>query len=400
METLTGTHRASATFEGDSINLPISFGNKDAAAFHRFKAFSSAIVKDAEVAEALKESLAQALEQGQSLEEWKKSAGAVFDKLGVSRLNAWQAEFIYRNETAMAHGAGEWASLQKMKSSFPYWRYSTRKDHRVRPSHRVLEGKIFAADDKQFYPPIGWLCRCVAIPISRRQAEKLGITKPDTVTPEMQAELINAEFIGDKIKLFEDWLNEKMATLDPARQEMVRQAVSDIQLGISEIRNVYSLSGNYTELAADEATDTFIAKHKQADKHDLKPNINAAERLYENGWSVVINEHIYAYRQHNPEFTIIDDLGRKWMSDLKTPHSANGIKTAFRAARKQNLTHVVIDITFDDTLDAIAGGIDVAFQKYGAISRVIILQGRTAVEISREDYGRGKTLEVLTEGLK
>ncbi|NTV01478.1 MAG: minor capsid protein [Chlorobiaceae bacterium] len=401
MAALTGTRRTSATFEGD-INLPISFGNRDAAAFHRFKAFSSAIVKDAEVADALKESLAQALERGESLAEWQRNAADIFDKLGVSRLNSWQAEFIYRNETAMAHGAGEWASLQSSKSRWPYWRYSTRKDHRVRPSHRILEGKIFAAEDKEFYPPIGWLCRCVAIPISRREAEKLSINKPDTVTPEMRAELKNAEFIGDKIKLFEDWLNEKMATLDPDRKALIKSAVADIQLGISEIRTAYSSSTSYTEIAYDDVTGAFIATHKKADKVDLKPNLDAAQRLYENGWSVVINEHFTVENTKNPEYTIIDAQGRKWVSDLKTPETtiSKGIKNAVERAIEQDLSHVVIDVGPDAPLEKVAEGIARSYGRYPAMQRIIILCGRQAVEISRSDYAKGKTLEILQDGLK
>ena len=274
------------------------------------------------------------------------------------------------------------------------------KDHRVRPTHRLLEGKIFASDNKQFFPPIGWLCRCVAIPISRRQAGDLGITKPDTVTPEMQAELKNAEFVGEKVGLFEDWLNEKMTTLDLPRQEMIKAAVADIQLDISESRAAYIASGKFTEVANNKETGAFIFRHLNADKVDLKANLKAAEQLYEIGWSVVINKHSSEYKKKNPEFTIIDAQGRRWLSDLKTPQSVNGIKTALKAARNQNLTHVVIDITFDDTLDAIANGIDAAFQKYELINRVIILQGRNAVEISREQFAKGKVLEVLTERLK
>lgn len=386
----------------DTLNLPISFGNKDAAAFHSFKAFTSAIVKESEVANVLKESLGHALDQGQSLAEWKKNINPIFDKLGVSRLSAWQAEFIYRNESALAYGAGKWAALQKVKSSFPYWRYSTMKDHRVRPSHRILEGKIFAADDIQYFPPIGWLCRCVAIPISRREAEKLGIIKPDTVTADMQAELKNAEFIGDKLKLFEDWLNEKMKTLDPVRQEMIKSAAADIQLSISEIRTAYSSSTSYTELAYNDATKAFIAMHNKADKVDLTPNLDAAQRLYENGWSVVINEHRTAENVKNPEYTIIDALGRRWVSDLKTPETtiSKGIKNAVERAIEQNLSHVVIDVGPDALLEKVAEGIARSNGRYQAMYRIIILRGRNAVEISRGDYAKGKVLEILTEGLK
>jgi SPP1 gp7 family putative phage head morphogenesis protein len=399
MSALTG---APATFEDTTFKLPISFGNKDAAAFHRFKAISTAVIKESEVADAIKQSLSQALETGQSLDNWKKSIGNTLDKLGFTRLTPWQAEFIYRNESSLAYGAGKWASLQKVKISFPYWRYSTMKDHRVRPSHRILEGKVFASDDKQYFPPIGWLCRCVAVPISRREAEKLGITKPDTVTPEMRAELKSAEFIGDKIKLFEDWLNEKMQTLDATRKDLIKAAVADIQLGISEIRTAYANSSGYAELAYDSTTDAFIAKHTNADKVDLKSNLDAANRLYENGWSVVINEHISIENTKNPEYTIIDAQGRRWMSDLKTPETniSKGIKNAVERGIEQGLSHVVIDVRPDAPLDKIAEGICRSYGRYPAMQRIIILMGRKAVEISRDDYAMGKGLTELQRGLK
>jgi hypothetical protein len=98
-----------------------------------------------------------------------------------------------------------------------------------------------------------------------------------------------------------------------------RDAAADIQLSISEIRTAYYSSTSYTELAYNDATDPFIAMHKKADKVDLTPNIDAAQRLYENGWSVVINEQLTVENTKNPEYTIIDALGRRWISDLKTP---------------------------------------------------------------------------------
>lgn len=158
----------------------------------------------------------------------------MFDKLGYTRLNNWQAEFIYRNETSMAYGAGQWAKLQDVSTRFPYWQYSTVKDHRVRLEHRVLEGKIFLASDKEFYPPIGWNCRCTAIPLSARQAEKLGIKGPDTVTQEMRANLSDAEFIGDKVKNFEDWLNLKLSTIS---QQAVQLIVNELNAIVSTIKD-------------------------------------------------------------------------------------------------------------------------------------------------------------------
>jgi SPP1 gp7 family putative phage head morphogenesis protein len=218
------------TFEGDSadITLPLSFGNKDAAAFHRFKAFSSAVIKDSELSDAVKESLSKALEQGSSLEEWKKGVTKIFDDLGYTRLNNYQARFIWRNETAQAFGAGQFAKLQDVSSRYPYWEYSTAHDDRVRPAHRALDGKIFSVSDKQYYPPIGWNCRCTAIPVSLRQAEKRGIIKPDTVSPEMVSQLGDAEFIGNKVLNFEDWVNERTRQMSTQSVQLIINMLSEI----------------------------------------------------------------------------------------------------------------------------------------------------------------------------
>lgn len=208
--------------------LNLRFGNKDASAFHRFKAFCSAIIKDSDIAEAIKESLSQALASGKSLRDWRKDADTVFDAQGVTRLNSWQAERIYRNETSMAYGAGQFAKLQEVSDRYPYWQYATAQDEKVRESHAELHGKIFQSDNSEFYPPIGYNCRCTAIPISRLQAKKRGITSPDTITPEMRANLQNTEFTGDKIGNFRDWLDKKRGTLSQKANKLIIEKLDEI----------------------------------------------------------------------------------------------------------------------------------------------------------------------------
>lgn len=223
------------------LDLQLKWGNQDAAAFHRFKGFSSAIIKDAELSDAIKESLSGALAEGKSLRDWKKSANEIFDKAGLTRLNKWQAETIYRTETTMAYGAGQYAKLQDVKNRFPYWQYVTAGDERVRDSHKALDGKIFKTADAQYYPPVGFNCRCKARPISKSQAAKRGITGPDTVTPQMRANLQNAEFIGDKVGNFRDWLQKKMSDLPQASQQLIIDQLDDLTGQAPEqIRNMPS----------------------------------------------------------------------------------------------------------------------------------------------------------------
>jgi len=217
------------------LKIPTSWGNADAAKFHKFKGFVSALVTDQELTDELSKSLEDALAQGIGFQKWEKTIGKTFDRLGYTRLSNFSAETIFRTETSMAYGAGSYAKQVEMADAFPYWEYSTAGDERVRDDHRALgkppgggHGKIFAATDRTFYPPLGFRCRCRAIPVSKRRAKKWGITKPDTITPEMRANLGNAEFVGDKIKSFEDYLAEKMKTLSAARAALITEKLAEM----------------------------------------------------------------------------------------------------------------------------------------------------------------------------
>lgn len=371
------------------------------------KAFASAIIKDAGLSEAIKESLSQTLAEGKSLRDWRKGANKIFDKKGLTRLNPWQAETIYRTETTMAFGAGQYAKLQEVKNRFPYWQYVTAGDERVRDSHKALDGKIFKTEDAQYYPPVGFNCRCKARPISKRQAAKRGITGPDTVTPEMRGNLQNAEFIGDKVANFAAWLQKRYDTLPQAHQALIADRVQTILTQSRNTQqNLYADDPDYLLVQRDKESGTATYRHKKADKHDLAANVDAARRLNENGYSVIIREHRYRYKSPNPEFAIIDTKGMRSLSDLKTPDPAayrsiqNGIKSGFKNAVKQNLDHVVIDIVGNESLEDIAEGLDKAFGLHARIQRTIVLRKGKAVEITREEYRMGKILVDLKRGIK
>ena len=64
---------------------------------------------------------------------------------------------------------------------FPYTRYVTRADSRVRPRHRLLHGFVAAADWVGWgtiSPPNGWNCRCVLKGVPFWRARKMSGTFP------------------------------------------------------------------------------------------------------------------------------------------------------------------------------------------------------------------------------
>jgi SPP1 gp7 family putative phage head morphogenesis protein len=187
------------------MDIGFSYGSRDAAEFVRmFRMVHND--ENPEMAVLVQESIAFALEKGLSCYEWRKELKTRLLASGLDSLDKDQAEDIFQQIFSLAYGAVHWEQSQRVKAMFPYYRYSTLKSHLVRPSHFALEGLIFSADNIRFFPPIAWGCRCIAIPITRREAERLGITKPDVVTPEMQTALDNDDFTAVKVQLFDRWL--------------------------------------------------------------------------------------------------------------------------------------------------------------------------------------------------
>lgn len=216
------------TFEA-SKTLNFRWGNKDAAAYHKLKSFISAIITDAEISGAVEQSLTTALAQGDDLRTWKKGLDDLFQAKGYDKLGNWHAETIFRTETSLAYNAGSNAKLIEVADTFPYWEYVTAGDERVRDEHAALNGKIFKTGDTEYYPPLGINCRCRTKPVSKNAAKRRGITGPDTVTPEMRSNLRNAEFIADKTKSFEDYMQAKLKTLDTVRSQLITEAIEQIK---------------------------------------------------------------------------------------------------------------------------------------------------------------------------
>lgn len=78
--------------------------------------------------------------------------------------NWLEAEYV--TSINMAQGASDWERVQDEKDIFPYLKYETTGDGRVRDEHEALNGIVRRVDDEfwsNFMPPNGWRCRCQAI---------------------------------------------------------------------------------------------------------------------------------------------------------------------------------------------------------------------------------------------
>lgn len=200
----------------DDIGHSISLEPKDAVQFLQAKgaqvtgsytewldgqharAFTVANVAKLDVLQDIQDSLAKALKNGQTLQQWKdglipelqrkgwwkregttaqlQAAGRV-DAEGViaKGLTPRRLQTIFATNMQSAYMAGRYAQMVEQADERPYWQYVAILDGKTRPAHRALNGRVFKYDDAAwgaFYPPNGYNCRCRVRNFTKRELDQ------------------------------------------------------------------------------------------------------------------------------------------------------------------------------------------------------------------------------------
>lgn len=222
-------------------------GNPSAVSFFRFQAFTTAVVQDQRIRGRLKDAIDENLTKGEGYRQFRQLVDDEFDKAGLTRLHNYQINNIYETNVSLAFGAGQMQKMLEVSDEFPYWKYSATLDSKTRPSHAALHGKIFKAGDFTFFPPIGFCCRCTAIPLTARQAGRY--PKTDMPTPEDKNKLYDLleskEFAGNKQQKFMEWTAEQYKNADPETRKLIDQAFDTMR---QEIRNLKDDNSSFIKL--------------------------------------------------------------------------------------------------------------------------------------------------------
>lgn len=97
---------------------------------------------------------------------------------------------IFQTNVATARAQSKWQRIQFNRKSLPYLRYNASHAHHRRDSHKRYYGLVLPATHpiwQQIFPPNGYGCRCSVSQLTRRQAEKAGIS------PEPEIEYVEVE---------------------------------------------------------------------------------------------------------------------------------------------------------------------------------------------------------------
>lgn len=87
-----------------------------------------------------------------------------------------RAELLLRSHGFAAYSAANWKSLEANTDIFPYRKYQTAQDERVRGAHAALDGLILPAESPfwaSHTPPWEFGCRCDVVGISESELEEI-----------------------------------------------------------------------------------------------------------------------------------------------------------------------------------------------------------------------------------
>lgn len=133
-----------------------------------------------------KASIAKALEQGTTLEDFRKDFDQIVKKHGWSYKGekGWRTRTIFETNLRTAYAAGRYAQMTEpgTLATFPYWQYHHSGALHPRLTHKAWDGNVYPADDPFWvtaYPPNGFGCGCFVTPVSRGGLKRLGKSGPD-----------------------------------------------------------------------------------------------------------------------------------------------------------------------------------------------------------------------------
>lgn len=197
-------------------------------------AFTVAKVTRMDLLTDIHESLLDAQKKGTPFTQWKKEITSTLVKYGwygdTTVINPKTGETkniyvgsrrlktIFDTNMQVAYSAGRHREMMELPDS-DYWRYVTRDDKRVRPSHHLLHGMIRHRNDpiwKTIYPPNGWHCRCKVQAYSAEEiTAREGWSITDAKTP-----------IPEKFKVHPDWAYDVGAMSKYSTENVYWQKVS------------------------------------------------------------------------------------------------------------------------------------------------------------------------------
>lgn len=154
---------------------------------YRALAFTVSGYTKAQILKRFYDELLNALEEGNTLQEFRANMNDFLESEGYEGLDPLQADLIFRTNIQTAYNVGHYQKMTDpaVMKLRPYWQYDAVNDSHTRPSHLEMDERVFPADSPVWdiwFPPNGFKCRCTVKTLSKRQVEQRGL-KVETSFP-------------------------------------------------------------------------------------------------------------------------------------------------------------------------------------------------------------------------
>lgn len=180
---------AIVAFNGKALLTSESY--LDVKAYQHALAFTVAGLMDEDLLKETRDAIASALENGtdfrtfkQRLKPYLMSKGWLAETLddGTQKMAVGsnrRLRTIYSTNLQSAYSAGQWSRIQQTKEFLPYLQYMPSVSENPRLSHKKYYGLCRPADDPiwtYIMPQNGWGCKCWVKQLTKKQAQKVGIS--------------------------------------------------------------------------------------------------------------------------------------------------------------------------------------------------------------------------------
>lgn len=139
------------------------------------KYFWAAAAQSLEQTKQIQSALAAAIKQGRSFDAWRRS-------LNTGDLKLDNPTTVWRTNIFNALNANKYAEMVDIADDFPWLKYETTLDEKVRPNHAANHGLTMRMDDPRWegrVPALGFNCRCQLIQLSTDERNaKPGLANP------------------------------------------------------------------------------------------------------------------------------------------------------------------------------------------------------------------------------
>lgn len=177
------------------LAIPTETWDQFEAEHHDF-AYTVAGLTRADLLEAMRFLMEQAIAEGTSFEDFNKQFDRLIARRGgeLKALPAgpddWRKRVTFNTPITRAYAAGRLKQMRDpaVLKSRPLWQWRHGDSPDPRPNHIALHNKVFPADSKFWdvaYPPCAFGCKCKAFSLKERQVKAMGLTvgtPPDPMT--------------------------------------------------------------------------------------------------------------------------------------------------------------------------------------------------------------------------